>query len=386
MDRRKPGWLCAGRLVGLAVVWWCGAAARELPAGEGPGPAAWSRRVPAYVARLPISTTASGSPSAIADVGEALADAHRGPSIAPGAPRQSSELVAVLQMSSARVQRGYALAQRGALYAARVEFHAALGEMAQALDMADGQTEHSQALAAGMRALDEADDFLPRGQGFEADVDVRAIAATHATGVLRSLGDQRLLPVAAQQLYYDFAKSSLARSVASLAPASLALHGVAKIHRLELQASGAGRSLAASKAVVLEQAALETDPGNFLAANDLAVLWAGFGRLTDAQRLLERTLELAPHATVWDNLARVYQRRGLVHEAARAQAESARLASANAAGWVYSGVNVAQAGVVWVDPATFAASSTSAVGPLPSTPGAALQSGTARTIPTMPRR
>ena len=65
------------------------------------------------------------------------------------------------------VQRGYNLAQRGAFYAARTEFIQVLRRVAQAKDATSGTDEHSRELAAGLRAMDEADDFVPAGAQLE---------------------------------------------------------------------------------------------------------------------------------------------------------------------------------------------------------------------------
>src|SRR5262249_12101401 len=65
------------------------------------------------------------------------------------------------------VQRGYDLAQRGAFFAARTEFVQVLRRVAQAKDAASGTEEHARALAAGLRALDEANDFIPQGAQVE---------------------------------------------------------------------------------------------------------------------------------------------------------------------------------------------------------------------------
>src|SRR4051812_6652490 len=78
-------------------------------------------------------------------------------------------------------QRGYHLAQRGAFFAARTEFIQVLRRVAQAKDTSVGTDEHSRQLAAGLRAMDEADDFVPQGAQLEAELDVRKVASAHRT-------------------------------------------------------------------------------------------------------------------------------------------------------------------------------------------------------------
>ncbi len=78
-----------------------------------------------------------------------------------GSPVESISPVAPAYMPTANelnvqllpaVQRGYDLAQRGALFAAQTEFVQVLRRVAQARDAASRSNEHSRALAAGLRA------------------------------------------------------------------------------------------------------------------------------------------------------------------------------------------------------------------------------------------
>jgi hypothetical protein len=126
------------------------------------------------------------------------------------------------------VQRAYVLARRGALFAARTEFVQVLRRVAQAKDMAADSDEHSQALAAGLRALDEADDFVPEGVQLEAELDVRATASSHRTPVLAE-HSETVLPHEAVALYHDFAQEQLANAVAAEQAGSMALYGLGRI-------------------------------------------------------------------------------------------------------------------------------------------------------------
>ena len=67
------------------------------------------------------------------------------------------------------VQRACRLAQRGAVYAAQAEFIQVIRRVALANDAECGTDQHSRALAEGLRALDEAVDFVPVGTGLEAN-------------------------------------------------------------------------------------------------------------------------------------------------------------------------------------------------------------------------
>ena len=64
------------------------------------------------------------------------------------------------------------------------------------------------------------------------------------------------------------------------------------------------------------EAALAVDANNPLAANELGVMLAKYGRYEAAQALLERSTALYPHPAAWRNLAVIYQNTGQ-HDAAR---------------------------------------------------------------------
>ena len=93
-------------------------------------------------------------------------------------------------------------------FAARTEFVQSLRLLSQALDVQHGTSRHSQALAAGMRALDEAEDFVPRGSRLEADLDLSMLISGHRTPVLKEANAKELSPLVAQQRYYSYAQKS----------------------------------------------------------------------------------------------------------------------------------------------------------------------------------
>ena len=246
------------------------------------------------------------------------------------------------------VQRGYGLAQRGALYAAQTEFVQVLRRVAQAKDAASGSNDHSRALAAGLRALDEAEDFVPRGLQLEADLDVWIVASSHRTPVLPAYSEE-LSPYAAVTLYHAYAERQLAQAVAGEQAGSMALHGLGKIDARLAERSDDDVQLVRS-ATTMYSAALAARGDNHLAANELAVLLCRNGRPVEAARLFERTIDLAATATAYHNLAVAQQKLGLQLQAAANERESQRLAAWERA----SGAVSRRAGVEWVSPADMA--------------------------------
>lgn len=224
--------------------------------------------------------------------------------------------------------------------------------MAQGLDMEEQTKAHSHALALGLRAMKEAEDFLPRAGQLEADLDIPAIVAGHQTPVLKGVANERLAPYSALRCYLTFAQEQLAAAGGSEVASSMALHGLGKLHAALAEDRAAPILAAEPKAVAFFQAALLVFPRNFMAANDLGVLLARREDYAHARALLEHSLTICAQATGWHNLGVVYERLGMIDLARRAE----RLAQ------VWQNTELAQRGgrpadyprIQWVDPATFA--------------------------------
>jgi tetratricopeptide (TPR) repeat protein len=242
------------------------------------------------------------------------------------------------------VQRGYALAQRGALYAAETEFVQVLRRVAQAKDAARNGEEHSRALAAGLRALDEAADFAPHGTQLEGEVNVWLVASSHRTPVLEYQNDYVTLHEASA-LYHAFAERQLAWAVTGEQAGSMALHGLGKINaRLAELSDNDVQQVRTATAIF--SAALATRPDNHLAANELGVLLCKTGRPAEAARLFERAIDFVPSATTYHNLAVAQRKLGMHGQSAANEQESQRLAALERA----AGAVSQRVGVRWVAP------------------------------------
>jgi tetratricopeptide (TPR) repeat protein len=242
------------------------------------------------------------------------------------------------------VQRGFGLAQRGAMYAARTEFVQVLRRVAQARDAAAGKSEHSRALAAGLRAIDEAEDFVPSGVQLEAELDVRTTASSHRTSVLPA-EPAEVSPSEAVELYHEFAQQQLQKAVAGEQAGSMALHGLGTINA-RLAARKDDDVQLTRSAMTMYSAALDACPNNHLAANELGVLVCRSGRAEEAAALFMQTIDVAPSAVAYHNLAIAQQRSGRMSEAAANEMESQRLAALERA----RGDVSRRVGVRWVTP------------------------------------
>ena len=242
----------------------------------------------------------------------------------------------------------YGLAQRGMLYAARAELIQSLQLVAQALDVQRGTSAHASALASGLQALEEAQDFAP-APGRHAPLNVAEITRAHQTPVLKEAED--LSPVIAQQQYLAYAQSQLALATGNEAVASLTLFRLGKLQMAMAQHDADPQMLHGPQAMVFYQAALAADDRNYLAANELGVLMARYGQLQEARRLLVHSVSIQPHVEAWHNLSVVHQRLGETDLATRAAHERELLAQRSPS------TSLASGNVQWVDAKTFAANS-----------------------------
>jgi tetratricopeptide (TPR) repeat protein len=246
------------------------------------------------------------------------------------------------------VQRACDLAQRGALYAAKTEFIHVIRRVAQAVDAERNIDAHSRALAEGLRALEESADFVPTGSGLEGDLDVAIAASSHRTPVVREL-PAAVAPHTAVALYHAYAQERLTFAVAGQQAGSMALFGLGKAYS-RLADANEQDLLATRGALTMYSAAVTACPSNHLAANELAVLLCRAGHPAEAARLFEQTIDQAPTATAYHNLAIAQQKLGLIGQAVANQQEADRLAL-----WERStGAVSRRAGVQWVAPEQFA--------------------------------
>lgn len=260
-------------------------------------------------------------------------------------PPTSSELTAQLLPA---VQRGHNLAQRGAFFAARTEFIQVLRRVAQAKDATAGNEVHSRQLAAGLRAMDEADDFVPRGAQLEAELNVRSVASSHRTPVLKDYY-QEVMPHEAVAMYHSYAQLHLSQAALDEQAGSMALYGLGKIYGRQAERSDDDVQLIRG-AMTMYAAALDSCPNNNLAANELGVLLCRTGHPAEAIKHFTRAIDIAPTATAYHNLAVAQQKLGLGPQSAANEFESQRLASIDRA----SGTMSRQAGIQWVSPAEMA--------------------------------
>ena len=239
------------------------------------------------------------------------------------------------------------LADRGAIYAANREFLRVMRMITQSLDSQLGRQYHTRALAAGLRALEEAEDFsLAMATASKMTCTWRATCRAIALPSSRTDLDQ-MTPLRAIQRYYEYAREQLTIAAGNTRLGSQALYALGRAEMFlgkekPIAAPGAPKSIA------FFHAALSADPQNVRAGNELAVMLARRGRLQDAAHCCNRACRFADcrrHQQPGDDL-RTAGRSALDHDATAGRPTRRRQIGAR-------GRPVAR--VTWVDPEAFAA-------------------------------
>jgi len=365
-DRRLRG--APSRTAALLVIGWllgalwpaAGASAAADPESSSTAPAAAASDVGKPRALKPVAPEPAAPEPTVSEPGateQDAADSEEMPSLLPGSSAASAlrsrHLEAAAREADALTLHGYELAGRGAHFSARAEFTAALRLLAQALDE-EGQTANRQAaLAAGLTAVREAQDFLAGPSHLEADLDVPAIVGGHRTPVVKQfVAHQRLTPQAAIQSYLTYAQEQLAEAIGEELAGSMAMRGLGKLHAALADRDSGTIRAPRPKAMVYYQASLLVCRRNYMAANDLGVLLARGGRYEDARPMFEHSVSIQPQSASWRNLAVVYGKLGrpdLAQQAYRHWTAAVERETAQA------GRRPPAAQMVqWVDPAGFA--------------------------------
>lgn len=346
-----------------------------------PPPAAPQR--PPAVERAPV---AHPLPRRDLRVARAPAVAPRGASALPSASRPTSPAAGPLasalpsaplgelyeRQAGELLERGSELAERGALFAARAEFIRALRLATLGGDDA-ARVRRSEALAAGLLALDEADDFRPRGTLLDADLDVDSLARSHRTPTIREDCPTSLLPDQAIERYDRYAVEQLTIAGDRRPVASRALHSLSKLYAIAAEQPQSSLVAPREKGIALGRAAIAVDPDNFLAVNDLAVMYSTVGRREEGVRILAASARRARHPALWENLALLHARLGQPELAAAAHGEAMRLLATGMISTQYAGHPVGTGPTIeWVEPSVFAGA------PSPAPPATPEQPTTAR--------
>lgn len=310
-----------------------------------PPASALSRSVVTLAEMNSASTSAASEPS-MSSRRSAASNVEASPD---ATPYSAAEAEALLRQAEEHNRLGLISAAKGAVFSARTEFLAALRLVAAALDAHEQTNIHIAALAAGLTAMTEAEDFASPREHSGAEIDFAPAIRSHSSRIVSESVASTMSAATLRELYTDFATGQLAAAVAGSPTGSAALHRLGKVALIS--ASQASTKDSRGKARVFFEAALVADADNFPAANDLAVHLAEDGYYDRAIATLRDALSRAPQPALWNNLAAIHDRRGERHLAHAARLEATNFAArGNSIAGVLPSHNVA-----WVDAHTFAA-------------------------------
>ncbi len=276
-------------------------------------------------------------------------------------PSQQRELNAVSGRADMLVRRGFSMAGRGAAYSARADFTEAMSMIAQTLDRQQQTDRHTKALAAGLRAISEGEQFQPIGSQLAADIDIATLVASHRTPVLQrestkdgdtSADVEGVSLSEARDRYHEYASEQLAIAGGNLPVASLALYGLGKTRASQATERPTLQKIHFPAAMALYRAAARIDGKNFRATNELGVLAARLGQYEEARATLRQCIATAPTAESWRNLAVVHQRLGESDLARRAMMEASAARAMNTPAKAHPAL--VKSNVRWVPPKNFA--------------------------------
>jgi hypothetical protein len=344
---------------------------KEYPRESLPSHTTIPRPLPSIVAAFPAALPVSSLPISL--------PTPAGTPVAIPVRSQSMEKLAV--QSDQQIRHGLELANRGAYFAARAEFIAALRLIAQGLDSDSNSTLHSQALTAATTALREAQDFLPASGKLESELELSSIIAGHRTPVLKILPPQPMQAMHALKQYLTYAQEQFAVSAGQEVSGSVALGSLGKLHAAMARKPNPETVSAEAKAIVFFQAAILVCPQNFMAANDLGVLLAQSKDTAGARRYLEHSVLICRCSDNLSNLSLVYRQIG-ESRLAELAAEKCRRAKESEIARQKSASLAAGGTVEWVDPSTLVQSSDQWIDP-PARPATTFgQQGPATPPPT----
>lgn len=254
--------------------------------------------------------------------------------------------IAPSEVVGRRIRHAMQLAARGAIYAAEEEFLKTLQLMANRCDEHARNQRHSDALAAGLLALKEADAFVFALDDQAASRNVRPLIAAHSSPLLKNSTKNAVPALQALQVYYDYAQARLHFAVQLDPYATDVFYGLAKVSMVQAGSEDEAASIA--QAIAFLQLALDADPKNFRAANELGVLLARCGRWKQAKHVLRHGLSVRQEPEILLNLSKVHARLGESDLAARAHRQYQRVSRLSS-----EKRTTDIASIRWVDKSTF---------------------------------
>lgn len=206
-------------------------------------------------------------------------------------------------------QYGSSLARRNALHLSKQEFYGGLSLLAEHADRALGSQQHLNALQEGFLALEEAGDFESTQELRPGNLQV--IVTAHKTPLLKDGYFQASNHSQARQAYLLYSRERLRVAVGAQPLAGELLYSLGKLYLAAFELNRAPDPLDLSRATMLFEAGLNSDPTHAKCANELAVIRAKDGDWVSAKSLLQLSVRWRPDfLEAWENLVKVHRRLG----------------------------------------------------------------------------
>ncbi len=171
--------------------------------------------------------------------------------------------------------------------AASNEFLRCVATIAESRDRVQGMTLRSESLRNGIAGMIERD--LLEGAIPDGPAVVASIVREFQTPVGIALQKKEKTEREVLATYPDFIKQSFVVAIGESSTASQALAGLAKIHSDRWQ-SKAGLEIDQQRMLILLEAAIAVDEGNWQAANELGIAKAEAGLLSEARGVRKKRL------------------------------------------------------------------------------------------------
>ena len=210
------------------------------------------------------------------------------------------------------IEKGKALATRGAYFAAKIEFVSALELVAQSNDRYSNSQAYTDSLAKGLTALKESGDFVARVQGNTAQArNVQLVLASHSTRIIDPSTSQIPTPQQAIDAYSDFAKPCLSHALGESMAGSSALYHLSRLLSAAPEIFGKPNNGLVNVQQVLLLASMDAFPGNFDSANEMGVISFAGGQFEQSVHWFQQAIRISGGKQLfWQNLAEAHRRAG----------------------------------------------------------------------------
>lgn len=225
------------------------------------------------------------------------------------------------------IEYGESLSKRNSYLAAQEEFTLALILIARSHKLKSAPSIYADRLADGLKALDDAADFVAsKAENSQVSI-LRQKISSHSTRLISPNDIGSISRIQALDIYCGYAQAQIQQAIGRSRAGSSALHALGKLESLSSISDRRYDWTRQARALVFFRAAMSCDPANAVCSNDLGVLLYEMGRLQEAQQALKISIELSSSHIAWTNLAAVHQQLAATAETFEERERQARLSS-----------------------------------------------------------